>query len=141
MILSLLLLVGWGKKNVELLNDKKLIDLNVAIGLCMPGADTLDSRKDTTHTDEPEDEKSQTYRDSTEDEEKTIVIRIRGQKVTYDSVWWNEPDRLEDRIREDYGDKVLFRIVDDYAESHVYRRVKGILSELKSEIGLVYTEE
>ena len=39
MFFFLLFLCGWGKKKVELLNDKKLIDLNVAIEICKPGAD------------------------------------------------------------------------------------------------------
>ena len=38
---SLLVLAGWGQKKVELLNDKKLIDLNAALEKCILGADDL----------------------------------------------------------------------------------------------------
>ena len=38
---SLLVLAGWGQKKVELLSDKKLIDLSAAIGNCTLGADEM----------------------------------------------------------------------------------------------------
>lgn len=138
---SLLFIAGWGKKNVELLNDKKLIDLNVAIGLCMPGADALSSDINTDNDIESEDEESLTdTRDHIEDGERTIVISVRDQKVTYDSEWI-DLDNLKDRIRQDCSDKVSFQLVDDFAETHVYQCVLTILADLKSEIGLKYMKE
>ena len=46
---SLLVLAGWGQKKVELLSDKKLIDLSAAIGNCTLGAEDLipDEGKET----------------------------------------------------------------------------------------------
>lgn len=138
---SLLFFVGWGKKNVELLNDKKLIDLNAAIGICMPGADASISDINADNDIEPEDEESPTdTRDSIEDDERTIVISVRDQKVTYDSKWI-DLDNLKDRIRQDCSNKVSFQLVDDFAEAHVYQCVLTILSDLESEIGLTYTKE
>ena len=141
MTFSLLFITGWGKKNVELLNDKKLIDLNVAIGLCMPGADASSSDINTDNDIKPEDEESPTDTgDRIEDGERTIVISVRNQKVTYDSEWI-DLDNLKDRIRQDCSNKVSFQLVDDFAEAHVYQRVLTILSDLESEIGLTYAKE
>lgn len=125
LFLSLLFLVGWGKKEVELLDDKPLIDLNKALGICLPGSD---ASSDETTSDSGK-------------ESKTIIIHIRDRKVTYDSVLWEDLNKLDHRIRQDYADHASFRLIDDYAESHVYKKVKNILSELESEIGLVYTTE
>lgn len=141
MIVSLLFLAGWGKKQVELLNDKKLIDLNAAIGICMPGADTSDHNAYDQDSGERRAQEAQTGTDSAGDEEKIIVIRIRGEKVTYDSVQLTGLDSLKNRIRQDCGDKVSFRLMDDFAEAHVYKEVLKMLSELKSETGLTYTRE
>lgn len=139
MIVSLLFLVGWGKKQVELLNDKKLIDLNAAMGICMPGADTPDHNANDQESEERRSQETQTGTDSAGDEEKIIVIRVRGEKVTYDSVQLTGLDSLKNRIRRDCGDKVSFRLMDDFAEAHVYKEILKMLSELKSETGLTYT--
>ena len=40
-LVSLLVLAGWSQKKVELLSDKKLIDLSAAIGNCTLGADDM----------------------------------------------------------------------------------------------------
>lgn len=141
MIVSLLFLAGWGKKQVELLNDKKLIDLNAAIGICMPGVDTSDHNANDHDSEDRRSQETQTGTDSAGNEEKIIVIRIRGEKVTYDSVQLTGLDSLKNRIRQDCGDKVSFRLVDDFAEAHVYKEVLKMLSELKSETGLTYTRE
>ena len=55
-IFSLMLLAGWGKKNVELLNDKKLIDLDAAIGICIPGADAAQASDNAVNQSDAENE-------------------------------------------------------------------------------------
>ena len=55
-IFSLMLLAGWGKKNVELLNDKKLIDLDAAIGICIPGADAAQASDNVVNQSDAENE-------------------------------------------------------------------------------------
>lgn len=144
-VFSLLFFVGWGKKSVELLNNKKLIDLNLAIEKCLPGAE-IQNKEPISDNDEkveelvpkvtviPEDKVT------IEEKEKTIVISIRGRKITYNFVEC-EVDKLKDTIRKDNGKLVSFQLVDDFAESHVYKRVMAILSELELEIGLKYTKE
>ena len=144
-VFSLLFFVGWGKKNVELLNNKKLIDLNLAIEKCLLGTE-VDNKETNSDNDEkveeivpkvtviPED------KITIEEKEKTIVISVRGRKITYHFVEC-DVDKLKDKIRQDKGEHVSFQLVDDFAESHVYKRVMAILSELELEIGLKYTKE
>lgn len=139
MFFFLLFLCGWGKKKVELLNDKKLIDLNIAIEICKPGADGLDNQINTDNDNETEDTKLQNDKDNIEDHQKIVIISIENQIITYNSVEYTV-DSLKNKIQQDYSDKVLFKVEDNFAEAHVYKDVIEILSELESEIGLVYTE-
>lgn len=144
-VFSLLFFVGWGKKNVELLNNKKLIDLNLAIEKCLLGTE-VDNKETNSDNDEkveeivpkvtviPEDKVT------IEEKEKTIVISVRDRKITYNFVEC-DVDKLKDNIRKDNGERVSFQLVDDFAESHVYKHVMAILSELELEIGLKYTKE
>ncbi len=146
MVVSLLCLVGWGKKQVELLNDKKLIDLNLALQNCSLGANS-DSKENTSDNDEkveeivPEITPTPTDKIVIEQKEKTIVISIRGRTVTYDSVEWNDIDKLKDKIKKDNGEYISFQLVDDFAEAHIYKCVRDILLELELEIGLKYTKK
>ncbi len=144
MVVSLLCLVGWGKKQVELLNDKKLIDLNLALQNCSLGAD---SKENTSDNDEKVEEIVPEITEIPDDKiviekkEKTIVISVRGRDITYDFAKWNDIDKLKDKMKQDNGELVSFQLVDDFAESHIYKRVMTILSELELEIGLKYTKE
>ena len=144
MVVSLLCLVGWGKKQVELLNDKKLIDLNLALQNCSLGAD---SKENTSDNDEKVEEVLPKITEIPDDKiviekkEKTIVISVRGRDITYDFAKWNDIDKLKDKMKQDNGELVSFQLVDDFAESHIYKRVMTILSELELEIGLKYTKE
>ena len=144
MVVSLLCLVGWGKKQVELLNDKKLIDLNLALQNCSLGAD---SKENTSDNDEKVDEivpeitPTPTDKIVIEEKEKTIVISIRGRNITYDFAKWNDIEKLKDKMKQDHGEFVSFQLIDDFAEAHIYKRVMAILSELELEIGLKYTKE
>ena len=144
MFLSLPFLVGWGKKSVKLLNDKKLIDLDAAIVMCFPGADAFDNETNSEKEEEVNDALPEVATDtkiSIENEDKTIVIRVRDRKVIYDGIEWLDMDNLKDRIRQDCGEHIIFHLIDDYAESHVYKSVMSMLSDLESEIELNYTKE
>lgn len=127
MILSFLFLVGWGQKQVELLNDKKLIDLDAAIERCIPGADVPDENGDNS----TDGQKNNTQ----------LVISIRNRQVTYKNERYINMDRLKDSIKQDNGKGVSFKLVDDFAEAHVYKKVMAILSELQKEVGLKYTND
>lgn len=126
-IVSLLFSVGWGKVNVQLLNNKKLIDLDAAIARCIPGAES--SKR------EPDSEKSG------EEKERNITIRIRNRTVMYDGLEYINMAELEKQIQKDCGEHVTFCLQDDFAEAHVYRQLLSMLSKLESEIGLRYTKE
>ena len=69
------------------------------------------------------------------------MISVRGRDSTYDFAKWNDIDKLKDKMKQDNGELVSFQLVDDFAESHIYKRVMTILSELELEIGLKYTKE
>jgi len=153
---STLLLAGWGKKSVELLNNKKLIDLNAAIGICLPGADASDNEVNTIPEKEPHGEAPGSNDETTSDTEenlgnkvenkpeevaKTIIISVRDQQVTYDSAEWSDLTKLEAKIRRDYNDKTSFRLVDDFAEAHVYKQIISVLEKLEAELGLTYTRD
>ena len=143
-VISLLCLVGWGKKQVELLNDKKLIDLNLALQNCSLGADSKENTSDNDEKVEeivPEITPTPIDKIVIEEKEKIIVISVRGRNITYNFVKWNDIDKLKDKMKQDNGELVSFQLVDDFAESHVYKRVMAILSELELEIGLKYTKE
>jgi len=144
--LSLLFLAGFGKKTVELLSDKKLIDLNAAISLCLPGADSSEKEDGDTQTDlTPAPTAAPTtvpagpaeYPENT----RVITISIRGDIITYAAAMWIQPEKLEEKIRLDYRENVSFRLEDDFAEAHVYRKALAILKELETEIGLTFTAD
>lgn len=153
-LFSLLFLVGFGKKSVELLSDKKLIDLNAAINVCLSGADSseqedggkqegLQNPADPTVTPEPSNApaKKPEQPDNGTGEARTIVISVRERVITYDSEEQIKLVKLEDRLRKDYKNGADFKLVDDFAEAHVYRGIMAILEKLEAEIGISYTRD
>lgn len=157
-IAGLLVLAGWGQKKVELLSDKKLIDLSAAIGNCTLGADDLtqDTGKETPNPSAtPVPVTSVTPKPTTVPKvtvtpaptptrmplPRTIDIRVRDQKVVYNYVEWPDLDILREQIQKDHAERTTFRLIDDYAEAHVFRRMLEILKQLEEEIGLKYMKE
>ena len=146
MICSLMFLAGWGKKEVKLLNDTKLIDLDTAIEKCIPGANSAEKSETSSSTSIVADEKvmpgsASNDENRVETQERIIVITVRDQTITYDTEEYADLNRLKAKIIQDNGEYVSFRLVDDFAESHVYKEVLSILSDLEAEIGLNYTKE
>lgn len=152
---SLLFLFGFGKKSVELLSDKKLIDLNAAIQICMPGADASDKENGDktqntvrpTVTPKPTAKPTTTPRPTatpkptTKPKPRSVIINVRGCNVTCGSQEWKDMDALKERIAGEANSNVTFRLVDDFAEAHVYRKVIAILEELDKELGINYTHD
>lgn len=150
LLFSLLFLVGFGKKSVELLSDKKLIDLNAAIQICLPGADSSEKENGEntrnpalpTVTPEPDVKPTATPRPTPKPTSKpkprAVVISIRDCTVTCGSVEWDDFEALKERIAREANSNVTFHLVDDYAEAHVYRKVLSILEELDAELGISY---
>ena len=162
LMVSLLVLAGWGQKKVELLSDKKLIDLSAAIGNCTLGAEELipEDGKDTPNpsatpvpmtsvTPKPTAAPTLTSmpaptihpKPTLPPKPRTRDISVRDQIVTYKAVSWPDLDAFMEQLRQDQDEWTTFHLVDDYAEAHVYRRIKKMLEELKTELGLKYTEE
>jgi len=162
LMVSLLVLAGWGQKKVELLSDKKLIDLSVAIGNCTLGAEELipeDGKATPNPSATPVPMTSVTPRPTAAPtltsmpaptihpkptlppKPRTRDISVRDQIVTYKAVSWPDLDVFMEQLRQDQDEWTTFHLVDDYAEAHVYRRIKKMLEELKTELGLKYTEE
>ena len=162
LMVSLLVLAGWGQKKVELLSDKKLIDLSAAIGNCTLGAEELipEDGKDTPNpsatpvpmtsvTPRPTAAPTLTSmpaptihpKPTLPPKPRTRDISVRDQIVTYKAVSWPDLDAFMEQLRQDQDEWTTFHLVDDYAEAHVYRRIKKMLEELKTELGLKYTEE
>lgn len=158
----LLLFVGWGKKNVELLNAKKLIDLNAALGNCVLGADAIlpDDKENTEQTQisvtptvtpklqstprptaTPRPLVALTPQPTATPTPRTIVISVRDRKVMYDTLDWESVDTLKAQIQKDHAAHISFRLVDDFAEAHVYREIMAILAELEAETGIRYTKD
>lgn len=157
---SLLVLAGWGQKKIELLNDKKLIDLNAAIGKCTLGAEDLipDEGDSTQDVDNPATAPnpeisvtpkltpslSPTPKPTTQPkptlppQPRTLDISIRDQQITYNHVPWADLEILKAQLQKDHNEWTTFRLVDDFAEAHVYRQMLEILNELEAEIGLRY---
>ncbi|MBQ7864035.1 MAG: hypothetical protein IJ353_06175 [Lachnospiraceae bacterium] len=157
---SLLVLAGWGQKKVELLSDKKLIDLSAAIGNCTLGADDM-TPDDGTSTKNPNGQAGVTptaaptptiaprpTAQPTRSPQpiivpnaKTIIISIRDEAIFYDLRVVNDMESLEKRITIENADHISFKLVDNYAEAHVFRRVRALLEELEAEIGIRYIIE
>ena len=76
------------------------------------------------------------------DEENQVrVINIRNRKIVYETVEYTDIDKLKNKLKQDNGKNVTFKLVDDFAEAHVYKEVKSMLSELEQEIGLKYSND
>ena len=119
-ILSVLVLSGWGKKSVELLNNTLLIDLDKAI-------------KDAPIENHPFQESEALQ------EEKKITITIRDTKITYNDRVYSSVEEcdLENKIKAENKNGIYHvQLVDDYAEAHVYREVLAILRELNKTAGI-----
>jgi len=157
---SLLVLAGWGQKKVELLSDKKLIDLSAAIGNCTLGADDMTPDDGTstknpngqagvtptaaptpTRSPRPTAQPTRSPQPIIVPNAKTIIISIRDEAIFYDLRVVNDMESLEKRITIENADHISFKLVDNYAEAHVFRRVMALLEELEAEIGIRYIIE
>ncbi len=139
-LFSLLFLAGFGKKSVELLSDKKLIDLNAAIAYCLPGADSATQEEGKTPL-EPSVTPRPTVTPTLKPKPRTVIISVRERVITYNSGEKIKLIMLEDRIRKDSRYVAGFKLVDDYAEAHVYREIISILEKLEEELGISYTRD
>lgn len=143
----ILLLVGWGEKKIELLDNNKLIDMDKAIEYAKPGGawKKNENSSDSNKASDIEDQKTTLDKnDNQEDVEvgdsNTKYINVSGETISYCGSPISK-DKLLDLLKSDNGESIRFVLVDDWAEAHVYREVKAILLEAKDSIGINFSEE
>ncbi len=156
----LFILGGWGKKAVQLLDSKPLIDLSKAIEFAMPGGSPGESTEPEDQTDisetsedieemvepeEPEEAVDLSEHEELEEVTKDMLIRIHGESVFYTFGKTTLEDvtekDLEKQIREDYSSIVQVKLMDDFAESHTYKSIRKMLELLKEELGMDFIED
>lgn len=151
LILCMFLLVGWGEKAVELLNDTSLIDLRKAIKDAPIGnqGNTLASEEIhvendnvgiDSQTESNHEEKSLRLQD---DKKVLYIIKIRDRTITYNNCEYNNIEDFKEKIKNDCSDGTCkVSLVDDYAENEIYEDVLEILKQLNSNdtIRLEYSE-
>lgn len=126
-------LAGFAKTKVELLDSKKLIDLDKAIHYSLPGADA-DSKADPSDKD-TEAPASDTTHDRTAPH--TYIISVRDETIRLDGDAVRSPDALRSTLGSKNTAYDSFVLKDDWAESVTYKEVLKILNELQ----LHYSEE
>ena len=133
---SMLIIVGWGKKTVDLLGSN-YIDLDKAIQAAEWGTDDSDTPK----TDVKEEKTDTTVTPVEKKEEKVVTIvisvSIRGEKITVDNVEC-PLDQLSDRIKAAYTGKEKVLLIDDFAKAQTYHDADAILSGLSENLGFEY---
>ncbi|MBQ5311083.1 MAG: hypothetical protein ILP19_03455 [Oscillospiraceae bacterium] len=136
-LLSVPLLAGlsWGDK-VQLLDGGPLIDLGEAVKVSPGGGsiaptEGVSGGEDVSGGTQSGSDLSQT--------EKVVEIRIRGTEMYYDGKLLT--DGFDKKLERDMGMSARFVLVDDYAEAHVYKRVRGQLNKLRDDKGLEYSEQ
>ena len=120
-------------KEPELLDkDKKLIDLSKAIDLAAHGGNSFSDSYDSTTDDTGGSENTPSNTSPTQEEsipdEREIVIRISGTDIAeYDGKDYKTGSNFSTLITRDSASakKVTFVLVDDYADSKVYHRIKS----------------
>ena len=130
-VFSAMFLCAEGKKLPELLDDRKLINLDKAIEFAKPGADSFFQAETTTAATAIVTTKPVV-------KEKNIRISIKSEIITYDGKECKYSE-LEEKLRKDNSKNTVFQLVDDYAETHIYKKVLNMLKNLHDEIGLTYT--
>lgn len=142
-----LLLCAGGTKKVEFLDDYKLIDLEKAIEFAKPGADSVsDTEGENSGNPDSENNNGNTPEVPVEDKMNVIEIKITDETITYNGSVCKvdileNTEVFENMLIRENKDKTEFKLVDDFAEAHVYKCVLEILKKLHSEKGLKFTYE
>lgn len=147
LVLSILILSGWGEKSVELLNDKPLIDLNKAIKEVPLGKQgnilTIKGYEESSKEVTIENQKENSAKDKSEVSQNKIEYKIIIQDTT---IYYNgsqdiDIETLKNKINNDCNNmEIKISLIDKYAESHVYKEVLAILEQLHKENNLEYQE-
>lgn len=140
-IILSLVLVGFGANTVTLLRRSKVIDLHKAIEFAKPGGDE-GQQTDTTAKDNP-DSKDDSEQEMVETQSGPVRVKIivSGKTIKIDGTIVQNSDAVESKLREIFRVNNTYELIDDYAESHVYKDVIGVLEKLNTDIGLVYSAD
>ncbi len=125
LLVTVITLCSWGDKAVELLDSRKLIDLEKAIEISTPGGAAIfeDDQNDT------DTEQNGSQNPSS----KILVVTIRDEQITYNQKSVSGVEELAKKVRMDLKEGMKISLVDNYAEAHVYRDVLKALKEIRSE--------
>lgn len=125
LLVTVITLCSWVEKAVELLDSRKLIDLEKAIEISTPGGAAIfeDDQNDT------DTEQNGSQNPSS----KILVVTIRDEQITYNQKSVSGVEELAKKVRMDLKEGMKISLVDDYAEAHVYRDVLKALKEIRSE--------
>ncbi|MCR5788288.1 MAG: hypothetical protein K6G83_00220 [Lachnospiraceae bacterium] len=143
--LLLVMLTGFAKRTVELLDQEPLIDLDTALQTAPPGSHADESAgesdKDPTDvTGQTQSEPEEVTPEKEPDPSRTFRVTVRQKEILCEKQNFDSVEALRGVLLKDVkaGDRVSLN--DDYAEAHVYRRVLKLLTELKDTIGFSLTE-
>lgn len=140
MVLLGALLVGWGKKPVDLADNNgqnKLIDLQKAIKIASPGSDSTHA---TQGNKEGEGEQGSSGAVNPEQYTKTVTIAVQGTGVLYNGTELSL-ENLSMKVRTEQVKTTKFVLMDNFADAGTYRKALGILKKLQKDVGIYYTCE
>lgn len=136
-ILSCTLLIGgWGKQKVELLTDGKLIDLEKAIEMAQPGVDEK-SQKEEVAEQQEEPVNTEEDQKTTDLNKKTITVVVRGSQISFNGTTC-KVEEISKMTKQSCTASDRVKLMDDFAEAHVYHKVDEILNGLSQSIGFEY---
>ena len=137
-------------KPVDLL-EHDLIDLEKAVEFAQLGDEYEEGEEGVAEVDETDTESDNAKNDNavnaaaaSESIPARVTFRIRGKELFYKSGrTLNKKipaSDVESVIREVTSEKLTVVLVDDYADSKVYRETDALIENLKSELGFDYEE-
>lgn len=133
----LCLLAAWGK-TVELLDRSKLIDLSLAIERApighqgnttdLEGEQSEEGTHELNNQEQPENpsDEQPVIQDTPA---KNLVVSIRDEEIRFCGAVVRDEDMLRQSLMTQYTEGDILTLVDDYAEAHVYRMVKTMLTD------------
>ncbi len=149
LILSYIIIAGFSlRRDVDLLNDHKLIDLDLAIKDAKVGTegsknapDEKDEAQEKKEADEEEVSVNKASTVPVRRAAKTYTIEIRNKTIKCNNEIQKDAEVLKKLLISEYKEGCAVNLVDDYAEAHVYKEVRAMLDSLKDTCGLEYGEK
>jgi len=144
LLTSTVLLAGWGKKSVELLNKAKLIDLGLAIVPAAYGQEGNTANEEGEKNGEDSSQVSDEDKNQTQQPDKlgqkdaNHTIAVRDERILYNGKVCKDVAALKSVLVRNYKAKDYVYVIDDFAEAHVYRQILDMLEGLASSMQLMY---